>query len=189
MRIDICNAQYLSPIIIDVTGEGFWLTDKAHGVKFRRGAGDPLEQMSWTDPAHHNAWLVRPNADGSVTSLSLNLFGNLSPQPSGPEPNGYRALAWWAEQDGCGKVNQLDAKSCPVVWSQLRLWHDANQDGIAQPSEVVTLAAAGVSSISLQYHESWYVDRYGNKFRFVSKIKDAAGHEADRCYDVFLLSN
>lgn len=54
-----------SPIVIDTTGEGFWLTDAQHGVAFYEKPDGPLQQMSWTDPAHHNAWLVRPNPDGS----------------------------------------------------------------------------------------------------------------------------
>lgn len=98
-----CNPGYptckgSSPIVIDTTGEGFFLTDLAHGVQFRRGPASTPEQFSWTDPAHHNAWLVRPNVDGSVTSLSMNMFGNLSPQPQSSSPNGYAALAYWASQ-------------------------------------------------------------------------------------------
>lgn len=65
-----------SPIVIDALGEGFHLTSAAKGVNFRERPGDPLLQMSWTDPSYHNAWLVRPNPDGSVTSLAANLFGN-----------------------------------------------------------------------------------------------------------------
>lgn len=45
--------------MIDTTGEGFFLTDLQHGVQFRRGPTSALDQFSWTDPAHHNAWLVR----------------------------------------------------------------------------------------------------------------------------------
>ena len=183
------NVRYCqtgSPIVIDPTGEGFFLTSKQNGVQFRKESGGPLQQMSWTDPAHHNAWLVRPNADGSVTSLAANMFGNLSPQPTSREPNGYSALAYWAQQEGCGKISWLDFTSCPAVWQQLKLWHDGNQDGVAQPEELQTLEAAGVSSISLEYHENNYIDAYGNQFRFEAKIRDAAGHQADRCYDVFL---
>lgn len=182
-----CLIGKLSPIVIDTTGEGFFLTDAAHGVEFRKAADSQLQQMSWTDPAHYNAWLVRPNADGSVTSLAANMFGNLSPQPASDTPNGYAALAYWASQTSCGKISKLDAKSCPAVWSQLKLWHDANQDGIAQPGELSTLDAAGVDGISLNPHEADWTDQYGNQFRFESSIDDSAGPHDKRTYDVFLV--
>lgn len=175
----------LSPIIIDPTGEGFWLTNKQNGVQFREVANAPSIQMSWTDPAHHNTWLVRPNADGSVTNLANNLFGNLSPQPTSDNPNGYSALAYWAEQEGCGTVETLAA--CPVVWKQLRLWHDTNQDGIAQPDELSTLDALGVRDISLKYHTSGHTDEYGNVFRYAAAIYDDTGEKNSRSYDVFLI--
>jgi hypothetical protein len=185
---DVCAPlNQASPIVIDPTGEGFWLTDKQHGVQFRKNQNSPLQQMSWTDPEHHNAWLVKPNADGSVTSLALNMFGNLSPQPPSDEPNGYLALAYWAAQEGCGQISRLDSSTCPAVWTQLRLWQDSNQDGVAQPKELHTLEALGVLGISLEYHESQRIDQYGNQFRYAAPIYDAAGEENERCYDVFLV--
>ncbi|MBV9761666.1 MAG: hypothetical protein JO340_13980 [Acidobacteriaceae bacterium] len=177
-----------SPIVIDALGEGFHLTSAAKGVNFRERQGDPLVQMSWTDPGFHNAWLVRPNPDGSVTSLAANLFGNLSPQPKSGDPNGYRALAYWAEQSGCGAVDHLDAQNCPAVWTKLRLWQDANQDGVAQAGELHTLEELGVEKISLRFHESRRVDEFGNQFRYVSGIDDADAQRDRRCYDVFLVT-
>lgn len=178
-----------SPIVIDVTGEGFYLTDNAHGVKFREQSDSPLVELSWTDPAHHNAWLVRPNADGSVTSLADNFFGNLSPQPVSAMQNGYSALSYWMQQVGCGKLTRLDATNCPAVWSKLRLWQDANQDGVAQPGELHTLTDLGVYALSLTFHASRQVDQYGNQFRYEGHIWDATGTDHDnRTYDVFLVN-
>lgn len=180
-----------SPIIIDPTGEGFHLTDKAHGVRFRQQFDSPLQQMSWTDPAYHNAWLVRPNTDGSVRSLADNMFGNLTPQPPSSHPNGYAALVYWMSEEGCGtNLSHLDSMNCPAVWGKLRLWQDINQDGVAQPGELHTLTDLGVYAISLRYHESDSVDQYGNQFRYTAHIWDAAGvDQANRTYDVFLLVN
>ena len=179
-----------SPIVVDVTGEGFFLTDNAHGVQFREQSGGPLMQLSWTDPAHHNAWLVRPNADGSVTSLADNFFGDLSPQPVSAMQNGYSALSYWMQQVGCGKLTRLDSANCPAVWSKLRLWQDANQDGVAQPEELHGLADLGVYALSLTFHASRQVDQYGNQFRYEGHIWDATGADHDnRTYDVFLLLN
>lgn len=178
-----CNPD--SPIVIDTAGEGFHLTDPAPGVLFRaRDRSAPI-QMSWTDPAYQNAWLARPNAEGAITSLE-NLFGNFTPQPKSDHPNGYLALAYWAAQEGCGTLDHLDARNCVAVWNRLRLWTDANQDGIAQPQELHSLEALGVKRISLSYHQSRRVDEYGNEFRYAAPIEDEAGSKDNRCYDVFL---
>lgn len=182
---DACSG---SPIVIDTFGEGFHLTNVARGVPFRKHPSDPITRMSWTDPAYHNGWLARPNPDGSVTNLATNLFGNFSPQPPGKNPNGYRALAYWAAQSGCGVVDHLDAQNCPAVWQQLRVWTDSNQDGIAQPAELHTLPELGVERISLNYRESPRTDQYGNQFRYVAGIDDKVGPKDNRCYDVFLLT-
>lgn len=175
-----------SPIVIDPTGQGFHMTDVAHGVAFRKYPSDPSVHLSWTDPHYGNAWLVRPSPDGTVTSLAFNMFGNLSPQPPSDNPNGYSALAFWSKQAGCGIIDHLEAVNCPQVWSQLRLWVDANQDGVAQPKELRKPGAMGVLRISLNYRELRRVDQYGNQFRYVAGIEDAGGPKDKRCYDVFL---
>src|ERR1039457_3618059 len=48
------------PIVLDTTGQGFKLTDVAHGVYFRWESDGPGYAMSWTDPAGGNGWLGPP---------------------------------------------------------------------------------------------------------------------------------
>jgi hypothetical protein len=175
----------VSPILIDTTGEGFYLTDEQHGVTFRELTTGRPEQMSWTDPAHHNAWLVRPDPDGSVRSIASNMFGNLSPQPPSDEANGYMALAYLAAQTGCGRVVRLDS-TC-AIWNELRLWEDRNHDGIAQPEELRTLEQSGIEALSLNYREVKRADQYGNRFRYTANVLEA--HQGtERSYDVFLIT-
>jgi hypothetical protein len=87
------------------------------------------------------------------------MFGNLSPQAPSDAPNGYRALAYAAQQVGCSIGGHVDAQVCPTLWNELRLWQDANHDGVAQPDELHTLESRGVQRISLEYHESWRTDQ------------------------------
>ena len=35
------------------------------------------------------------------------------------------------------------------IYSQLRVWQDADADGVAQPGELETLAQAGIASINV----------------------------------------
>jgi hypothetical protein len=169
----------LCPIVIDVDGRGFHLTSAQAGVLFRDVPVSPETKMSWTDPEFHNGWLALPK-NGKVEALS-ELFGNFSPQPPSDDPNGFRALAVY-DLNGDGVIDSADA-----IYSQLRVWIDANHDGVAQPEELHTLAELGVERISLHYRESPRVDQFGNRFRYVAGIEDAAGPKDNRCYDVFLV--
>jgi hypothetical protein len=58
--------------------------------------------------------------------------------------NGYQALQQH-DANADGQINSQDA-----VYSQLRVWQDANQDGISQTAEMRSLEQLGISSIGVQ---------------------------------------
>ena len=114
-----------SPIILDPDGEGFHLTDLAHGVTFPTGPGQPRIQMSWTDPRYHNAWLALDrNGNGLIDDMT-ELFGDYTPQPKSDSPNGFNALAVYDDPakggNGNGRIDPRDA-----IYPSLRLWVDKN---------------------------------------------------------------
>jgi hypothetical protein len=180
-----------SPIIIDVEGEGFHLTSAAVGVVFDiSGTGHPI-QIAWTDANFHNAFLALPGPDGQVHS-GKELFGNFTPQPPSAHPNGFLALAQFDKPENGGNGDGvIDARD--QVFSSLRLWIDANHDGIAQPEELFKLPERGVVSISLKYRESRRMDRFGNEFRYRGRI-NATEQQEDQSqadpivYDVFFVA-
>jgi hypothetical protein len=82
----------MSPIVVDVNGEGYELTDLLHGVIFNL-TGQGAQRISWTDPKRGNAWLALDrNGNGAIDDGS-ELFGNNTPQPKVPgvSPNGFLA--------------------------------------------------------------------------------------------------
>jgi hypothetical protein len=154
------------------------------------GTGTPIK-LSWTAPGSTNAFLALPGPDGRVTN-GRQLFGNFTPQPTSPTPNGFEALAVYDLPanggNGDGVIDVHDR-----IFASLRLWVDANHDGIAQPDELFTLPSKGVYSISLHYHLSSYLDKYGNAFRFWSKVNPVGPSDMDsevgpKAYDVFLVA-
>ncbi|HEY2235897.1 MAG TPA: hypothetical protein VGK01_20665 [Candidatus Angelobacter sp.] len=178
-----------SPIIIDLTGDGFQLTSAANGVKFDiANAGIPL-QIAWTANAN-NAWLVLDRNGNGVINSGAEMFGNFTSQPSSLHPNGFAALAVFDDPANGGNGDGvIDARD--TIFSSLRLWVDANHDGICQPGELHALPELGVYSISLDYALSERRDQYGNLFRYRARVNQGINGSADigkTAYDVFLVA-
>lgn len=174
-----CN----SPVLIDVSGHGFSLTSAASGVMFNMSGSGPI-QLAWTAPGADNAFLALPGPDGLVHT-GKELFGNFTPQPASTTPNGFAALAVYdLPANGGNGDGIIDARD--AVFNSLRLWIDANHDGISQPEELYTLPSLGVNSISLNYQADMRTDQYGNLFRYRAIVNpnhpDSVGRVA---YDVF----
>lgn len=182
-----------SPIIIDTEAEGFHLTSAENGVLFDiSGTGHPI-QIAWTDEHYHNAFLALPGSDGLVHN-GKQLFGNFTPQPASPDPNGFLALAEFDKPqnggNGDGVIDEQDA-----VYSRLRLWIDENHDGICQANELHTLPEMAVYSLALSYFESRRTDEFGNQFRYRARVdpgtrrdardQTATGDPGRWTYDVF----
>jgi hypothetical protein len=169
-----CNP---SPIIIDVDGSGYKLTDAAHGVAFDIFATGHPVQIAWTAAGSTNGFLVLDrNHDGAI-SKGTELFGDQTAQAASTHPNGFLALAAF-DTNHDGVINARDP-----VFSQLRLWQDTDHNGIAEPAELHTLPQLGVTALSLHYQSTGRIDRYGNQFRYRAA---ALGTRSSRwAYDVF----
>ena len=186
-----CQGTGCSPIVIDVVGNGFSLTDALNGVNFDvDGDGSP-ERRSWTSADSDDAWLVRDLNGNGVIDGGRELFGSLTtqpPPPTGIELNGFNALTQYDEAgfggNGDGQIDNQD-----TIFSSLRLWQDTNHNGISESSELHTLPELGLRRIDLDYKRSRRVDQFGNQFKYRSKVKDARGAQLGRwAWDVFLVT-
>lgn len=180
-----CKCIRNSPILIDVLGDGFALTDAAHGVDFNF-SGDGSQRMSWTASGSDDAFLTLPH-NGKVES-GFELFGNVTYQPETAHPNGFLALAEFDKPgeggNGDGTVDRHDR-----VFKLLRLWQDVNHNAIAEQWELHTLPELNIESISLQYKKSKKTDVYGNEFAFRAKVDDSRHSHVGRwAWDVFFVS-
>jgi hypothetical protein len=176
-----CECNFATPIVLDVKGDGFQLTDFAHGVLFDLTSSGILRQMSWTAVGSDDAFLVLDRNNNGLIDGGAELFGNYTPTPGGPTLNGFMALATF-DSNGDGQINADDS-----TFAKLQLWTDRNHDGQSDSSELVRLVATDITSISVDYRESRRKDNYGNLFRFRAPV---AGLESHFAYDVsFLLSD
>jgi hypothetical protein len=181
-----CDTCGGSPIVIDINGDGITLTGTSDGVAFDLNGNGTRDRLGWTMAGSDDAWLTLDrNRNGNIDNGS-ELFGDFTPQPAGPDKNGFLALAEFDRAakggNGDGIIDERDS-----IFGSLRLWQDANHNGVSEPEELHTLESLNVKALELEFKESKRVDGFGNEFKYRAKVKDTAGASVGRwAWDVFL---
>ncbi len=144
-----------SPLILDLDGDGIETTKMGYGV----GASNVYFDLDNDDFAERTGWVTGGdgllawdvNANGIIDNQS-ELFGN-----SATHANGFAHL------DTLDTNNDNKITSADVNWSNLRVWVDANGDGITDAGELKTLTSLSITEISL--NSTPLTDTYNNENR------------------------
>lgn len=176
------------PILIDTENDGFRLTGLADPVWFDTNRDGLKERVSWTDGGEGFLALDR-NENGTIDDAG-ELFGNQTPMAGGKlAENGYLVLAEHDLRILGGNANgEIDPGDW--VYRYLLVWTDLNHNGTSEHWELQKLAEAGITRISLDYHESGRTDAHGNEFRFMSRAWKLNSNGTERptlTWDVFFL--
>ncbi|MCC7343099.1 MAG: hypothetical protein IT170_18595 [Bryobacterales bacterium] len=179
----ICCADTPSPILIDISGKGFELTDVNGGVDFDFWGNGRKIRVSWTASRAPNGWLVLDRNNNGVVDSAREMFGTATAQALSRDPNGFAALA----EFDVNRDTKIDAGD--PVFASLRLWIDTNHNGISEALELFTLPSMGIESISLDYRLTPFIDRFGNRFAYRAVVDDSKHRHVGRfAFDVVLLT-
>lgn len=178
-----CWGDGSSPILIDFSGNGLSLSGPYDGVAFDLNADRKAERIAWTTAGSDDAFLAFDrNLNGKIDD-GYELFGTAAPQRSSGAPNGFAALAELDLEILGGNGNdKIDAGD--LLFPHLRLWLDADHDGLSKAAELWPLWVGDVAEIDLAYRESRRVDEHGNEMRFRSVVTLGSGKRRV-IYDVF----
>jgi T1SS-143 domain-containing protein len=126
------------PIILDLDRNGFAFSSIENGVSFDINADGKTDQIAWTS----DDGILAYDVDGN--GLIDNGSEIFTPDFNGGKfASGVAALAS-LDSNGDGKIDSSDD-----AFSKLKIWVDANNNGISDEGELSSLFDNGVTSISL----------------------------------------
>jgi hypothetical protein len=133
---NICFSFYITPLVLDLGGDGITLLSQDYGVMFDMTNDGILDNTSWIGSTDGFLVLDR-NSDGVINNQS-EMFGD-----SAVYDDGFANLAQH-DTDGDGKITAADA-----VFTDLKVWTDINGDGLSQSNELFSLGDMDIASINL----------------------------------------
>lgn len=145
-------------LILDLEGDGLLLSDAHYPVLFDADGDGLPELCSWTAQAQSEAFLwLDLDHNGRVDHGGELIGGATSLPPGLPHAHAFEVLSALDDPslggNGDGRLSHRDR-----LWSELRLWIDADHDGRSNPAEVTELEHWGIRRIGFAYETGYELD-------------------------------
>jgi hypothetical protein len=160
-----------TPIVLDLNGDGVKTTSSANGVMFDLMGTGTKQHVGWAS-ASDGLLVMDRNGDGIIND-GKELFGTATLNSHGARSgNGFAAMAT-EDTNQDGKLSAADAH-----FNQLKVWVDANHNGVTDAGELKSLSELGIVSVDLHANAGATVEN-GNLHGLVSSYttSDGAKHE------------
>ncbi|WP_372019173.1 beta strand repeat-containing protein [Tistrella mobilis] len=134
------NAQlrrFIDPIVIDMDGNGIQLVARSDAAIYFDMDGDGIRERTGWIGGNDALLVIDENGNGIIDDIG-ELIGDL-------ERSGFEELVSY-DLNGDRIIDAGDA-----VFSRLRVWVDADSDGVTDAGELRSMAEAGLKSIDLRY--------------------------------------
>jgi hypothetical protein len=182
-----CNLG--SPILVNLRRNGSdQLTSAANGVWFDINARGTLDRVAWTSADSQVGFLVLDRNGNNLIDDGSELFGTATRLRNGQRaPHGFYALF---DLDGGHGVSDERIDASDPWYANLRLWIDANHNGVSEQQELSTLPDAGVDTVFTAFRETRRRDQHGNWYRYAGSAlldRPRGDDRLRRIFDVYFL--
>jgi hypothetical protein len=152
-----------SPIVIDLGNNGIDLGEPGTGVYFDVNADGVRDHVQWVRRGGDEGFLALDRSGNGRVDDGAELFGVGTPMvlEGSNAPNGFVGLAQYDAHrlggNDDGLIDEADA-----IWPQLRIWVDANADGVSTYDEMRPLESFGLTALETIPRIRKYIDPAGN---------------------------
>jgi hypothetical protein len=152
-----------SPIVIDLGNNGINLGEAGTGVYFDVNADGVRDHVQWVRRGGDEGFLALDRSGNGLIDNGAELFGVGTPLllEGRNAPNGFVGLAQYDSRPLGGNDDGLITEA-DAVWPQLRIWVDANADGVSTYDEMRSLKNLGLTALETIPKIRKYVDAAGN---------------------------
>lgn len=158
------HIQRISPIIIDLDGDGVkTVSIDDSQARFDMDLDGTADRTGWAE-RDDGLLAVDSNQDGVINDRSELFGGNVG--------EGFAKLAGF-DSNRDGRVDASDER-----FSELKIWRDADGDGQTDGGELISLDAAGLTSLRVEY-ETRAEEQNGNLLLERSSATFADGRSAE----------
>ena len=167
----------ITPLMLDLNGDGVQTTTVENGTQFDMNADADLDQTAWV--SQQDGLLVMDIHEDGVIEDGRELFGSATILRNG-----------MTAKDGFDALRDLDSNEDGIIdasdpaFENLRVWVDANGNGVTDAGELKTLQELNIVSFQLQAEVS-DVQQNGNALGLISSYTTGDGQTHD-LVDVWL---